>query len=412
MIKVRNLTKIYKVYTRRTDRLKEWLRPGHRKYHREYVAVDNVSFEVPSGCVYGIIGMNGAGKSTLLKILTGTTKATRGTIEMSGRIAALLELGTGFHPELSGRENILINGRLAGLTDTEIQEKITEIKDFSELGDFFDQPIRTYSSGMYVRLAFSLASSIDPDILIIDEALSVGDAYFQQKCLKKIRSFKEKGVTILFVSHDASAIKMLCDHVALMDRGTLISTGDPQDMLEQYNALLARVEGHGREYVIEKPQSIDSLSGSLVSGNSKAVIQSVRILDDHQNSVTALVTGSSAKIAIDVAFNSEIEAPTVGFMIRDRLGYDIFGTNTLELGIQTGLFRAGQAARFEFAMPFDIGAGEFTITAAVHASRTHIEECFQWVDRILTFKMLPTHEFHFLGVNYLKPTVRIESLSH
>ena len=223
MIHIQEVSKKFKVYPSRAARLREWVLGG--KYHQEFWALHKIDLKIESGEVFGIIGMNGAGKSTLLKILTGTLAATSGKIEMQGRVAALLELGTGFHPELSGRDNVLMNGKLLGLTESEIIEKIPGIHAFSELGDFFEKPVRTYSSGMYVRLAFSLAASVDPDVLIIDEALSVGDAYFQQKCLERIKQFKEQGTTILFVSHDPGVVKVLCNRVAFLQKGKLLGIG-------------------------------------------------------------------------------------------------------------------------------------------------------------------------------------------
>ncbi|MBF0442019.1 MAG: ABC transporter ATP-binding protein [Oligoflexales bacterium] len=410
MISIRNISKIYRIYDRRTDRFREWLFFGRKKFHGDFWALRDICLEIPKGAAFGIIGMNGAGKSTLLKILTGTTKPSLGSFSLNGRVAALLELGTGFHPELTGRENVIMNGKLIGFSSEEINSKMGEIQDFCELGDFFDKPIRTYSSGMYVRLAFALASSIDADILIIDEALSVGDAYFQSKCLSRLRQFKEKGVTILFVSHDAGTIKMLCDEVAILNEGRLVSTGSAQDMLEMYNALLARKDGHGTEYIISKREQQVSGGEVLVSGNHKAEIVSISFQNDRGARIQALSVGERVKLVIDVKFNDAIGNPTVGIMIRDRLGYDIFGTNTAELSENTGSYSKGETARFVFDIHMNIGAGDFSVTAALHSSRTHIEECYQWVDRILTFKVLPHPEFHFLGVSFLRPGFSVEKV--
>lgn len=406
MIQIENLSKMYKIYRRRSDRLKEWFSIGNRKYHDEYWALKDITLTVPAGSVYGLIGMNGAGKSTLLKVLTGTTQPTRGRVQIEGRIAALLELGTGFHPEFTGRENVLINGKLLGLTDAELAERLEGIKAFSELGDFFDKPVRTYSSGMYVRLAFSLASSIDPDILIIDEALSVGDAYFQQKCLTRIRQFKEKGVTILFVSHDAGAVKLLCDHVALLDKGKIISAGSPVEQLELYNALLAKKEGQGKEYQISREGK--DAKGRTQSGTYQAEILSVEIEGPQGDRQEAVVTGSAGKFVVTVRFNHPLVNPTVGIMIRDRLGYDIFGTNTAEMGMTTGAFAAGEERRFVFHCLMNMGAGHYTVTAAIHSSFTHVDDCYHWVDRLLTFNVLPPSDHKFLGVAWLSPSVAVE----
>lgn len=401
MIRVENLSKSYKIYRRRSDRLREWMSFGHRKYHHEHCALRDVSLSVGKGEVLGIIGMNGAGKSTLLKILTGTTRATSGTVQVAGRVAALLELGTGFHPEFTGRENVMVNGKLLGLSQREISSKIDEIKEFSELGEFFEQPVRTYSSGMYVRLAFSLASSVAPDILIIDEALSVGDAYFQQKCLQRIREFKARGTTILFVSHDALAVRLMCDEVALMDHGKIVAKGEANDLLDLYNALLARKEGDGKEYVVKRGEN------GLESGNLKATIEKVSLKDSHGSPLQAVVAGSKFRVEVDLTFGHPLDNPTVGILIRDRLGYDVFGTNTAEMGLNTGRFVAGQRATIEFDARANLGPGAYTITVAIHDGNTHIAECYQWVDRILTFTVLPTAGIRFLGVAFLEPTVSV-----
>ena len=407
MMNIENISKMFRVYSRRTDRLREWFSLSPKKLHQEFWALKDINFIVPKGVVFGIIGMNGAGKSTLLKILTGTTSPTSGKIKMEGRVAALLELGTGFHSELTGRENVLINGKLLGLTDQEIASRVDDIAAFSELGDFFDKPVRTYSSGMYVRLAFSLASSIDPDILIIDEALSVGDAYFQQKCLKKIRQFKERGVTILFVSHDAGVVKALCDRVALMDQGRILNIGDPQDLLEHYNALLAKKDKSAAEYVIARGARDAFGREQTISGNQQAEISKVSFLNDKEHKVEAFVAGDFCHIDVNVVFHKEIKQPTVGIMIRDRLGTDIFGTNTANLAIDTGSFQKGDRVCFRFSGKMNLGPGDYTVTAAVHSSFTHIDECYQWIDRILTFKVLPRADFQFLGVSLIEPSLQI-----
>lgn len=407
MIKIENINKMFRVYSRRSDRLREWFSLSPKKLHQEFWALQNVNLVVPKGVVFGIIGMNGAGKSTLLKILTGTTHPTSGRVYMEGRVAALLELGTGFHPELTGRENVLINGKLLGLTDQEIASRIDDIAAFSELGDFFDKPVRTYSSGMYVRLAFSLASSVDPEILIIDEALSVGDAYFQQKCLKRIRQFKERGVTILFVSHDAGAIKALCDKVALMDQGKILNIGEPQDLLELYNALLAKKDNTGAEYLITRGARDSFGREQTIYGNQQAEISKVTILNQKLEPIEAFVAGDFCHIEVEVAFHAKLEKPTVGIMIRDRLGSDIFGTNTANLSIDTGLFQKEEKSSFRFSGKMNLGPGDYTITAAVHSSFTHIDSCYQWIDRILTFKVLPRADFQFLGVCLIEPSLQI-----
>jgi len=401
VIEVSNLSKCYKVYSRRSDRLREWLGFGTRKLHSEYWALKDVSFKVDSGKVLSIVGMNGAGKSTLLKILTGTTFSTSGDIRMRGRVAALLELGTGFHQELSGRENVFINGRLLGLSDEQIRSRIDEIHDFSELGDFFDKPVRTYSSGMYVRLAFSLASSVDPDVLIIDEALSVGDAYFQQKSLERIRQFRKSGTTILFVSHDLSAIKMLSDEVLLLEQGRVRACGNPTEILELYNASLGERSAANAQFHLQS-SGLNDVAGTS-SGNLKAKFSQVDVLDKLDRTQSNFVSGDDGTIRLKVDFHASIENPSVGFLIRDRLGYDVFGTNTAEMQKHTGIFKSGESATFTFRMPLNLGPGEYTLSVAVHSGRTHEADCYHWQDRVALLRILPKSDFHFLGVAALSP---------
>ena len=403
LIKVENVSKRYKVYERKYHRL--WEALLRKPFHKEFWALRDLNLDIPSGTTYGIIGMNGAGKSTLLKILTGTAYPTTGRVLTKGRVSSLLELGTGFHPELTGCENVIINGKLLGLTQAEIEAKLEEIRAFSELKDFFNEPVRTYSSGMYVRLAFALATAVRPSVLIIDEALSVGDAYFQQKCLAKIEEFKQRGVTILIVSHDPAAIKLLCDQVAVLDRGRIIVSGDPVECMETYNAMLARKDGDGDEYVIGERTSEGS---GVVSGNNKATIDRVEITDRRGELIRAVTAGDLCRVTVEMKFNENLSNPTVGILIRDRLGYDVFGTNTAQMKFSTGSYRSGDRVSFVFEARMNVGPGDYTITAAAHSSYSHVEDCYQWVDRVLSFKVLPRDDFGFIGASMLEPTLTID----
>ena len=343
------------------------------------------------------MGMNGAGKSTLLKILTGVTRPTSGSIDINGRLAAILELGSGFHPELTGRENTEINGKLLGLTPEQIQDKIPEIIEFSELNNFFDLPVKTYSSGMYVRLAFSLATSVDPDILIIDEALSVGDIRFQQKCMKKIHEFRDKGVTILFVSHDLAAIKLLCDEVALLNQGRLVAKGDALDIIELYNAMLPKDNQININQVTNQ-----NTTASTTSGNQKATITKVTCtpLDS-----STIIVGKKVRLTVTVAFKETIENPTVGILIRDRLGYDVFGINTATLTNEKRTFKAKQIEEFHFDFNLNLGPGDYLVSSAIHSGTSHLDECYHWVDQSCVIQAVSDDKHHFLGVSYLKPTL-------
>ncbi len=273
MIIIDQLSKKFATYPSQRQRLLELLSLGKKKYHHESWSLKNINLHVQPGEVFGLVGMNGSGKSTLLKIIAKTLTPSKGSIRLNGTIAAILELGTGFHPDLTGKENVLLNGRLLGLEKKQLLSRLDEIADFSELGDYFFQPMRTYSTGMYVRLAFSLVVAIYPNILLIDEALSVGDAYFQQKCLTKIAALKQQGTTILFVSHDLQVVRTLCDRVALLDSGELLAIGQPLAIIEHYNALLGKKSSHASHYVIEQGND----TRGTRSGNHYAQIMEVRL---------------------------------------------------------------------------------------------------------------------------------------
>ncbi|TAN32024.1 ABC transporter ATP-binding protein [Patescibacteria group bacterium] len=406
MIDITNLSKRYKVYLRPADRIKEWLSGGRKICHREFWALRNINLSIPPGVALGVIGQNGAGKSTLLRILTGVTKPTEGSFKMGDRVVSLLELGTGFHGEFTGRQNILMNGRLLGLSREEIVERLDEIVAFAELGEFIDLPMRTYSAGMQLRLGFALAASIDPQVLLIDEILSVGDAYFQQKCAKRMKAFKERGVTALIASHDLVAVKSLCDAVALFHEGRVIEVGKPDDVLDLYNALIAKQSSGSKPHMITRGVEQEGGGAGRRSGNFGAIISRVELLDERGESRGILVAGQKVTVAIRAMFFEAIEDPTVGMLIRDRLGLDVFGTNTFHFGHRLGAFVSGEVLEIEFTMVLDVGPGDYTITVAIHTLDVHVHECFDWVDRVLSFKVIPSGDFQFVGVAKLYPVVR------
>ena len=409
MIKVENLTKQYVIYKRRLSALKHLF--GFAKEGRDYELVRplrNVSIEVPTGSVHGIIGMNGAGKSTLLKILTGVLDKTEGSISIEGRVASLLELGTGFHPDLTGRENVYINGSVLGFNNQEIDQKIAGILNFAELGDYFDRPVKTYSSGMYVRLAFSFAVAVEPEVLIIDEALSVGDAYFQQKCLKKIQEFRDRGTTILFVSHDLGAVRMLCEHVTLLSHGQVVFSGAPIQAMDLYNDIIAgQKKLEDVQARADKAREIEGTS-TYSSGNEKMRILSAKLYNDRNQESVAVVSGSAICIKIDAIVNVDsIDNPTCGILIRDRLGYDVFGINTHQLGSKSGTLKKGDKVTYQFDMDLNIGPGDYTLTIALHSFQSHIEDNYHWLERALLIQVLPTPGFTFVGVARLEPKATI-----
>jgi len=400
---VNNLGKKYKRYKNRWTRLVELVTQERYIMHEERWALRGVSFSVNSGESIGIVGQNGAGKSTLLKILTGTTKPTEGKIQIEGRVAAILELGMGFHAEFSGRQNAVMACKLTGLSSEQICLALPRIEEFSELGDFIDQPLRVYSSGMQMRLAFSAATAMRPDILIVDEALAVGDAYFQHKCINQIRRFKSQGTTILFVSHDPNAIKTLCERSLLFDEGIMIREGRSESVLDYYNAIIAKRRQDKEIRQIET----DFGQTSTRSGTGEANILSVDIMDKQNNSSRAFRVGDKAKIKVCVSFSAHIENPTIGIAIRDRLGNDVFGTNTCHMNANSESFDPGDTVEVFFNLSLNLGCGNYSLCAAVHSRETHLEDNYDWWDQCLVFQVIPNNSFHFIGTSALPVDLEI-----
>jgi len=403
MIAVDNLSKRYKRYGNRWARLGEWMSGGRWTPYESRWVLRGVSFTVEPGEAVGVVGANGAGKSTLLKILAGTTQPTSGSFTLAGRTAALLELGMGFHPDFSGRQNAVIGCQMLGMSPAEIQAQLPAIVDFAELADAFDQPLRSYSTGMQVRLAFSVATARRPEVLIIDEALSVGDAYFQHQSIHRIRAFRAAGTTLLFVSHDPATVKSLCDRALLLDRGTLIRSGTPDAVLDYYNALVALRE---QEAGIEQTGG----AGATVtrSGNGRARIAAVELTDADDRRRQAFQVGETARLRVAVDFHTDVERPTVGLLIRDRLGNDVFGTNTYHLKLFEPLVRSGETLCATFSVRLDLGVGSYSISLAVHTDRSHVEQNFDWWDRALVFEVVPNDSYHFVGSAMLPVEARFE----
>jgi len=296
--------------------------------------------------------------------------------------------------------------KVAGLNSVQIRSSLPKIEAFSELGDYMDQPLRVYSSGMQMRLAFSAATALRPDILIVDEALAVGDAYFQHKCINRIRRFKKQGTTLLFVSHDPGAVKTLCERALLFDEGIMIRDGRPESVLDYYNAMIAKKRQD------EEIQQIESEFGrtSTRSGTGGANIQNVEMIDEQNNSSRAFRVGDKAKIKVCVLFNSYIDNPTVGIAIRDRLGNDVFGTNTYHMNANKGKFSPGDAIDVIFKLPLNLGCGNYSLCAAVHSNDTHLEDNYDWWDQCLVFQVIPDNSFQFIGTTALP--VEVEIVGH
>ncbi len=364
-IRVDNISKIYKLYNKPSDRLREGLGITRKKLSRDHPALSHVSFCVHRGETVGIIGVNGSGKSTILKIITGVVTPTEGSVTVDGRISALLELGAGFNMEYTGMENIYLNGAMLGFTDEEIDQQLPDILAFADIGDFIYQPVKTYSSGMFVRLAFALAINIDPEILIVDEALSVGDVFFQSKCYHKFEEFKRNGKTILFVSHDLSSISKYCDRVILLNQGVILDEGKPKDMIDLYKRLLVHQEGEQEKSGEAKGSSwIKSMEVNpdlLEYGEKQAEIIDFAVLDDHGKMTNTIEKGTICAFKMRIRFHEDLQEPIAAFTIKDRKGTEITGTNTmLEKAVLPG--KAGTVAEVEFTQQMDLQSGTYLIS--------------------------------------------------
>jgi lipopolysaccharide transport system ATP-binding protein len=404
MISVNNLGKRYKRYANRWARLAEWMTAGGYCGHESRWALRGVTCEVRRGETIGIIGQNGAGKSTLLKILTGTSLPSEGSFHVEGRVAALLELGMGFHPDFSGRQNAVMGCLMLGLGAGEIRQRLPDIESFAELSDYLDQPLRSYSTGMQMRLAFSVATAIRPDVLIVDEALSVGDAYFQHKCIKRIRCFSDQGTTVLLASHDPGAIKTLCARALLLERGVLIQDAKPDAVLDYYNALIAKKE---TDADIEQTAA-DSGRTRTRSGSGVAKILAVELTDAAGQSRRAFRVGEVAQFRCVAEFTAPVEQPTIGMLIRDRLGNEVFGTNTYHLDVVEPRVEASDCLAATFTTRLQLGYGQYSLSVAVHCGATHLDGNFDWWDQALAFQVIPNDSYHFVGAASLPVEVKLE----
>jgi lipopolysaccharide transport system ATP-binding protein len=402
-IRVSNLGKSYKQYENRWSRLAEWLAPWAGPRHVVKPVLHDISFQLAPGEAVGIIGVNGAGKSTLLKLITGTAQPTTGSVRMTGRVAALLELGMGFHPDFTGRQNAFMAGQLIGLTVDEITAMMPQIEAFADIGDYIDQPVRVYSSGMQMRLAFSVATVKRPDVLIVDEALSVGDAFFQHKSFDRIREFQKQGTTLLIVSHDRAAIQSICDRAILLDRGRVAKQGTPEEVMDYYNALIAERENSSIETVVTTDGRTQT-----VSGTGCATVDEVVLEDANGAALEVVNVGSDVTLRIRVKINADIPRLVLGYMIKDRLGQQMFGTNTHHMEAPLERLVAGDTAEYRFRFPLNLGPGSYSITTALTSSDTHLADNYEWRDLALLFIVMNMNRKVFVGTNWLEPIVEIK----
>lgn len=376
IVEIKNLTKVYELFDKPIDRLKEIIRIPKKVYHRDFYALKNISFNVKKGEALGIIGVNGSGKSTVLKIITGVLSKTEGDIKINGKISALLELGAGFNMDYTGIENIYMNGLMMGFSKEEMDKKLDQILEFADIGDFINQPVKQYSSGMFVRLAFSLSISVEPDILIVDEALSVGDIFFQAKCYKRMNELKEKGTTIIMVTHDLGSVIKYCDRVVLLHKGKKIKEGNPHEMIDMYKKILAGKfededsEKNENNIALNKNKNADIHwknkmninKDANVYGDSKAEISDYGVFDANNKLSSVIVKGENFSIKEKILFKDRVENPIFTFTIKDKRGTDITGTNTMFEMVDTGIAENGDTYEVEFNQHMNLQGGEYLLS--------------------------------------------------
>lgn len=417
-IRVSNLTKIYKLYDSPLHRLKETIIPFGKKYHKDFYALNDVSFEIKKGETVGIIGQNGSGKSTLLKIITGVLTPSSGMATVNGKVSALLELGAGFNPELTGLENVYFNGTLMGYTREEMDAKLDDVLSFADIGDFVHQSVKMYSSGMFVRLAFAVAISVDPEILIIDEALSVGDSVFQQKCFHRFKKFQEKGKTILFVSHSLENIIRYCDKAVVLSKGKKISEGTSKEAADIYKKLIVSCYTEEKQIndVTDKVNSTDTVYKLFFAlnpnqsdyGDRKAVIVDYGILDVKGVATNKIYNNQEFTILMRVKFNADIEYPIFAYTIRDMKGLDLTGTNTVTADLETGKYSKGDYVTVIFKQIMNLRADSYSLCLGCTGYSEDNFIVYNRIYDVLLFEVIPTRQNFSVGFFDLGSKIEIK----
>lgn len=401
-ISVKNLTKTYRIFGHPGDRIKQALTLGRVRFHNEFTALKDVSFEIKKGETVGIIGRNGSGKSTLLQLICGILKPTSGTVNVIGRISALLELGAGFNPEFTGRENVFFQGAVMGFPKEEMARRFNDIAAFADIGEFIDQPVRTYSSGMFVRLAFSVAIHVQPEILVVDEALSVGDMVFQHKSRKRLQELVDAGSTLLLVSHDRSMITSACRRCILLDKGQMMMDGLPSDVFDYYHAMIA---AKGNEQI--QQHRLDSGRSQVVSGTGEASVESIRLLDKNSRELDTLEVGMPIVLEFQVRAFQPIPRLVLAFVIRDRLGQTIFNTNTNCFGKSQENILAGAALIFKFNLLANIGPGSYSISCFLTSTNDRFSNNYESRELAYFFDLLNQSHPYFVGSAWLNPELDV-----
>ena len=405
ILSVQNICKTYLDYESNFKRFASWFSKNKEEKNVKTVLKD-VSFDVGAGEVVGLIGQNGAGKSTLLKIISRTLKPSSGCVTSGAKISSILELGMGFHGDLTGRQNAYQSCSLMGYSKEQIDEIIAYIEDFAEIGEYFDYPVRIYSSGMQMRLAFSVVTANRPDILIIDEALSVGDVYFQHKSFDKIKKFKSLGTTLIIVSHDSGAIKSICDRVILLEKGQILKDGEPEAVLDYYNALISK-----KQDVQISQVALENGKIATISGNKKACIKNVEILDAAGKKIQNLEGGKKIKLKVTVQANENLPSLVLGYQIKNRFSQVVYGTNTYHLKQALKNLKKGEEYDFSFEFDANLGVGSFSVTIALHDSDNHLQNNYEWRDNAIIFNVVNFSKPDFVGLAYLEPSLEIKRIN-
>lgn len=405
LLTVNNLGKAYRTYKSEWRRFARWFAIP-TKPDEEHWVLKHISFEIHPGEAIGIIGQNGAGKSTLLKMITGTLQPTEGQVQVNGRIAAILELGMGFNPELTGRQNVFHAAGLMGFGTEQIQHSMPDIEAFAEIGEYFDEPVRTYSSGMQMRVAFAVATAWRPEILIVDEALSVGDTYFQHKSFNRIREFQEQGTTLLIVSHDRSSIQSLCNRAILLENGSVIKDGNPEEVFDFYNAIIAEKENS----TVEVTQ-LDNGKVQTSSGTGEARVEEIALYNSKGEVVEVIDVGERVELRVKVKVYQAVETLVLGYGIKDRLGQVMYGTNTWHTDQAINQPQSGNEYLFRIAFPANFGIGSYSVQTALVDRDTHLTANYEWRDLALVFNVININKTQFAGCLWNEPEISIEELA-
>ncbi len=401
MLLVQNVSKLYRLYKSPWDRIRELSPLQSGRLHTDFWALRDISFSVEKGEVVSLVGPNGCGKSTLLQVVSGILQPTQGRVVTRGRIAALLELGAGFNPEFSGRENIFINGEIMGIGRAEMERNLPAIEAFAEIGEFIHRPVKEYSSGMYVRLAFSAAIHVNPDILIVDEALSVGDAVFANRCIRKFEELREKKTTILFVSHDLGLVKQLSNRAIFLLNGQIQAEGEPKHVIDKYIGIVLE-----RQKAFDQHEQPAQLASTFRHGDGISQITDVSLLDDGGRSCGVVSSGDRITIRIRALFRERRQHPMVGILIRNRIGMDIYGTNTRIEHVDTGVYEAGEELEIDFTFECWLTPQQYTVTVATQHQDGSSHD---WLDDVITFDVVSPRVA--AGVADLRATIECRKMA-